>query len=207
MQVNADWNNPFWQDVATLAIDQILGDPPVHRPQTQTKLQYDDEAIYAIFQVHDRYVRAVAENIQDSVCCDSCVEFFFTPGEDIAAGYFNLEVNAGGVPLFHFQTIPRQGQLFTPEQVDQIEIKSSEPKIIEPEMTEPHTWTLEYRLPLAILETYAPVARPAPGVCWRANFYKCADQSSHPHWLTWSPLVVAKPDFHVPEFFGTLLFD
>jgi hypothetical protein len=205
-KVDADWNKPFWQEVEALPIDQVVGDPPAHRPPTRAKLQYDDEAVYVIFQVEDRYVRAVAKEIHDNVCQDSCVEFFFTPGKDIAAGYFNLEVNAGGVPLLHFQTAPRQAQLLTEDEVRQIEIKSTQPRIIEPEITEPLTWTLEYRLPLAILEKYLPIAKPAPGVTWRANLYKCADATSGPHWLTWSPLDLPKPDFHVPQFFGTLQF-
>jgi len=205
--VDANWNKNFWQEVEALSVDQVLGDPPAHRPPTHAKIQYDDDAIYVIFQVEDRYVRAVEKEIHGSICSDSCVEFFFTPGEDIAAGYFNLEVNAGGVPLLHFQTVPRQTQLLTEDEVRQIEIKSSQPKIIEPEITEPLTWTLEYRLPLAILEKYLPIAKPAPGVTWRANFYKCADATSHPHWLTWSPVNLPKPDFHVPVDFGLIIFE
>ena len=52
-----------------------------------------------IFRVEDRYVRAVSKNYHDSVCKDSCAEFFFTPGTDISAGYFNVEINCGGVML------------------------------------------------------------------------------------------------------------
>jgi hypothetical protein len=47
---------------------------------------------------------------------------------------------------------------------------------------------------------------PAPGVRWRANFYKCAEHNSHPHWLMWAPIDFPKPNFHLPEFFGTLEF-
>ena len=39
-----------------------------------------------------------------------------------------------------------------------------------------------------------------------ANFYKCADGSSLPHYLSWSPIPVEKPDFHRPEYFGELRF-
>ena len=39
----------------------------------------------------------------------------------------------------------------------------------------------------------------------RANFYKCADKSAHPHFLSWSPIDVPSPDFHRPEFFGELI--
>ena len=60
---------------------------------------------------------------------------------------------------------------------------------------------------MQILSTYAPVTAPGPGVAWRANFYKCADASSHPHWLTWAPVDWPQPDFHRKEFFGTLVFE
>ena len=39
----------------------------------------------------------------------------------------------------------------------------------------------------------------------RANFYKCADKSAHPHFLSWNPIDVPSPDFHRPEFFGELI--
>ncbi len=40
----------------------------------------------------------------------------------------------------------------------------------------------------------------------RANFYKCADLSAHPHFLSWNKVDVPTPNFHLPEFFGTLYF-
>ena len=58
-----------------------------------------------------------------------------------------------------------------------------------------------------ILEKYAQVTHPQPGGIWRANFYKCADKTSHPHWLTWSVVDKPRPDFHVPQFFGILEFE
>ena len=39
-----------------------------------------------------------------------------------------------------------------------------------------------------------------------ANFYKCADATSMPHYVTWNPVLTDKPDFHRPEFFGELIF-
>jgi hypothetical protein len=80
------------------------------------------------------------------------------------------------------------------------------PKEVEPEIQEPITWTLQYSLPLKILREYANVTKPDTGVKWRANFYKCANNSSHPHWLTWSVVDKPKPDFHQPKYFGTILF-
>jgi len=39
----------------------------------------------------------------------------------------------------------------------------------------------------------------------RANFYKCGNETSHPHWLSWMPL--AERNFHDPSSFGQLVFD
>ena len=36
------------------------------------------------------------------------------------------------------------------------------------------------------------------------NFYKCADKSDHPHFVSWNPIDTAAPDFHRPEFFGIM---
>ena len=40
-----------------------------------------------------------------------------------------------------------------------------------------------------------------------ANFYKCGDELQTPHFLSWNPIKIEKPDFHRPDFFGTLEFE
>ena len=89
---------------------------------------------------------------------------------------------------------------------DKLEIYHTIPRIVEPEIQEPTTWIIQYRIPFGVLEKYCAVKRPAPGVVWMANFYKCADKTSKPHWLTWSVVDRPSPDFHVPESFGMLEF-
>lgn len=44
-------------------------------------------------------------------------------------------------------------------------------------------------------------------VTMRGNFYKCADLTTVPHYLSWSPVGTPSPDFHRPEYFGTLVLD
>jgi hypothetical protein len=45
------------------------------------------------------------------------------------------------------------------------------------------------------------------GKTLRANFYKCGDKLQTPHFLSWNPIGLEKPNFHCPEFFGTLHFE
>jgi hypothetical protein len=209
VRIDADWTKPVWAETPAVTLTHAMGDPPEHRPAVQAKVRYDDERLYVIFHVEDRYVRAVAQHDQTAVYRDSCVEFFFTPGEDVTAGYFNLEMNCGGTMLFHFQHRPRGHPTpLRPEDLARVQRAASMPRIVDPEISDPVTWTVEYAIPTALLAAYCPSAvAPAPGVGWRANFYKCASATSHPHWLTWARVDRPRPDFHVPAFFGTLRFE
>jgi hypothetical protein len=181
-----------WQNANTLKLQNYMGEKPEHFPDVRAQLLYDEKNIYVFFKVEDRYVRAVAKKNQDMVCKDSCVEFFFTPSEDISEGYFNVEINCGGTLLLYHQIARNENRKEVSESdCKKIQIITSMPKIVEPEITEPTTWTLKYALPIEIL----------------GNFFKCADDCSHPHWLTWAKVDKPKPDFHRPEFFGTLVFE
>ena len=134
------------------------------------------------------------------------MEFFFTPGLDLSVGYFNIELNCGGTLYFDFNVPGKPSVEIARADCDTMTIAHSMPRVVNPEATEPTTWTIEYSLPVRILEKYCPVVRPAPGSMWRANLYKCADKTSHPHWLTWAFVDFPRPRFHMPEFFGTLEF-
>jgi hypothetical protein len=205
--IDARWKKYPWAEIPHLSLNHHMGDMPEHYPVVRVKLAYDQDGLYAIFKVEDRYVCARKHVYQERVCEDSCVEFFFTPCEDINNGYFNLEVNCGGTVFFQHQL----GRHIVDKPVsvpdfNQLIIAHSLPKIVDPEITESITWVVEYCLPFAILANYAPLIQPSSGVTWRVNFYKCADACSYPHWLTWSPVDLPTPDFHRPEFFGDLIF-
>ncbi len=208
IKLEAGWDGAGWKGIAPLSLDLYMGEKPAHRPRTEVKAAYDDQSIYVAFRVEDRYVRAVAEKNQDNVCRDSCVEFFFTPGTDLSAGYFNLEMNCGGTLLLYHQINRSEIGRTVVAEADcrRIRIYHQLPKRIDPEMADSVTWTVAYAIPFDMLEKYSRVTRPAPGVSWRANFYKCADSTSHPHWLTWSKVDQFQPDFHLPQFFGALKF-
>lgn len=195
-----------------LAVDQVVDTPRSsdHVPAVHARVLYDEERIYVHFRVQDRYVRSCALNFMDSVCRDSCVEFFVQPKGDGA--YFNFEINAGGT--LHLSCIrdgTRTGRGFADwEPVDPalavlVPIHSSLPRTVEPERVGPVAWRLAFSCPWTLFERYLGPLGPRSGSEWRANFYKCADATSHPHWLTWAP--VGELNFHRPQDFAPLVFE
>ena len=70
------------------------------------------------------------------------------------------------------------------------------------ERKEPTVWEVALVIP-AQLFAVQPLRLEA-GTVLRANFYKCGDELSVPHFLSWNPIEVSQPDFHRPEYFGEL---
>lgn len=205
--IDGEWNKSAWMKMKPLPIEQNMGVEPNHRPKTLAKLAWDDHSLYLIFHVRDRYVRAVAKQYQDPVCADSCVEFFFTPGSRLGFSYFNMEINCGGTMLFWWHPEGKKAIPVAAEDSGKVEIGHTLPRVVDPEIVEPTSWILECRVPFTVLQKYCPRAvKPAPDVIWKANFYKCGDATSHPHWLTWSFVDYPKPKFHLPQSFGVLEF-
>jgi hypothetical protein len=207
MFIDSNWDKPQWQNIKPLEIKNHMGDLPEFILNAQAKMMYDEENLYVIFKVYERFVHCVTRDYNGPVWEDSCVEFFFSPDKNLPEQYFNLEINCGGTPLMHYNIVPRKDiKVIDIEDIKKVEIAHSMPQIVDPEMTEPTTWTVEYKIPLAMLTKYAEVTKPEYGVIWRANFYKIAVNSSNPHYLTWSHVKNDKPDFHLPQYFGKLIF-
>ena len=208
MNIDANWNKQQWKNIKALEITNYMGKVPAFKPVAKAKMMYDKENLYLIFQVQDRYVRCLTDKINGPVYKDSAVEFFFSPDQNMPLTYFNLETNCGGTPLLHYNLVPRKdSRQLEIDDIKKVEIVTSLPKVIDPEMSEPVTWTIEYKIPIAVLEKYGTITCPEKGVEWRANFYKIAENSSNPHYITWSIVENDKPNFHMPKFFGKIVFE
>lgn len=126
------------------------------------------------------------------VCVDSCLEFFLNPCPGAQDAYVNVEVNPLGT--MHMGVGPGRGDRRVlarmPEGVNLSVSRRGE------------WWAVRYFLPFSLLE--ALTGRPAEPVM-AGNFY-CCDESIHPHFGVWNPVIAPKPDFHRPECFGRLEF-
>ena len=86
-----------------------------------------------------------------------------------------------------------------------IRVYHSLPQTMPIEIPVPLEWCVEYFVPNALLERYVGPLGPPEQRRWRGNFYKCGDETSHPHWASWNP--IERFDFHQPECFAPLTFE
>lgn len=209
--LKGNWDEVAWCSASVITLTNFLAQSKSRHPRVELKALYMEDGLFLFFRVFDKYVRSVQTAYQGRVCTDSCVEFFVEPKP--GKGYFNFEVNGGGTLLLHFNE-PRKSWanqvLFKRRLVPwklggQVNIYHSLPQIVDPEIEADTEWCIEYFIPFAIFEHYLGPLGPVSGQVWRGNFYKCADRTSRPHWLSWAPMGPER-NFHLPQFFAPLRF-
>lgn len=216
-ELDGEWDVPVWMRAEVLEVGHFHPASSDHRPLVQARMLYDEEGLYGMFRVEDRYVVCTHTGYMTHVYKDSCVEFFVRPKPD--KGYMNFEMNCGGGLLLYYiaDCTPKHNPddpddefvEFTKVPADigsRVHIYHSMPARVYPEIAEAVEWRIEFHIPFSLFETYVgPLGR----LCvqeWRANFNKCGDDSSHPHWATWSP-IGEDLNLHQPGKFGILHFE
>lgn len=171
-----------------------------YKPDVSFELAADDSYLFVKYNVNGLGLRAEFERLNEPVWQDSCVEIFVADPD--GGGYRNFEVNCIGTMLSSHQrgrgidVVP-----ISEEAAKSVKRFTSKHGRVFPEQDGEHEWTVVVGIPFELLGY-----RQRPDEL-RANLYKCADASSRPHYLCWSPISTAKPDFHRPEFFGTLILE
>ena len=131
----------------------------------------------------------------DSICDDSCLEFFFSPEPD--GRYLNMEVNPNGAINL--------GLRYDRYRYTRLTHKNFQNLLqMQPFSTE-DGWGVEYMFPLSFLQLFYPGLALTAGKEMRANFYKCGDCTPTPHYKTWNPVGTPSPDYHQPAYFGNLI--
>lgn len=170
-----------------------------YRPLTTVCVGRTDERLYLLFQVHGNCLRAVHTKDNQPVHEDSCVEFF-VKGVD-SDDYINFEFNCIGTckAARHHKT--RENAVdFTPEQLATIERWSSLGNRAFNELSGLFYWSVCVSIPFRLMDVTPGQLPPV----LMGNFYKCADATEQPHYVSWSPIRSERPDFHRPECFGEL---
>ena len=171
-----------------------------YKPITIFDIARSETALYIKYFVRGNCLLALNSEDNSPVWQDSCVEFFVqVPGE---TEYYNFEFNCIGTALASRRQSREICTHFSPEKMACIERYASAGHKPFQEMQGIFAWELLVSIPFDLIGVN-PESLPEK---LYANFYKCADNSSLPHYLSWSPIETENPDFHRPEFFGEIYF-
>ena len=186
------------------SIDHINWNDYSYAPQVTFKIAHSDEMIYLKFKVIEEHIVAKRTETNSSTHRDSCVEFFIDP--DDSGGYYNFEFNCIGTA--HIAYGPnRKNRTFIDKDLieSQLFIASSLGREPFEEKSGEHQWELVAAIPASLFVYHQGLN--FDGLNAKANLYKCADDSTKPHYLSWSKVNSERPDFHRPEYFGSFHFN
>ena len=204
IKADAPWDEvqKAFETVEWNVIDIVNWSDYPYRPKVEFRMVNGDSALLLQYRVKEQAVRAVATADNGEVWKDSCVEMFINPaGDDL---YYNFEFNCIGNCLLAVGATRGGREMAKPEILSQIRRKTSLEKKPFVERKGETEWELSAVIPFACFfkhPDYLPDGKTA-----RANFYKCGDDLTVPHFLSWNPVKTDKPDFHRPECFGTVKF-
>lgn len=174
-----------------------------YAPQVVFRMFHTGRHLMLRFDVAERYTAARVTEDNGEVWTDSCVEFFIALDEK---GYYNFETTAIGRMLLGYRRSRNEGVEHAAADV-LASVKRTTTLPAEPfaEREGDNRWSVTLAIPAEALFRHA--LSDWSGVEARMNLYKCGDNLSHPHFLSWRPIASEKPDFHRPEFFERVKFN
>ena len=165
-----------------------------YAPEAYAELIYVENKGFALrMTCMESNPKAVYTKYDDPVYKDSCLEFFAAFNPD-SKRYMNFEVNSNGAFLSAVR-LNRENK--TP-----IDILAPLPTVKVTKDDE--KWVVETFFYNDFIGKLLGRFGFNRGDSFKGNFYKCGDETDTPHYGMWSPVDNETPDFHRPEFFGTL---
>ncbi len=180
-----------WEKVAPAVLDYTWD---AYRPipyETVAKMVHSDAGITVLLSTTEWPLRITEMENGGRVFMDSCMEFFFTPNESEMA-YMNFEMNPVGT--CHIKNGKHRKERY------QVSIKDKGIRI-RTLISHEEGWKALLFIPYSFIDEHYENR----ACVFKANFYKCGDETVKPHYAAWNPVETEAPDYHRAEFFGRVI--
>ncbi len=192
------------RDCPLFRVDNVQWNSKIS-PLTVGRMGYvPGEGLFVWMKCHEKNPLRTMARPMDRVCLDSAMEAFFAfPDRAVAETeqftpddngmYCNFEINANGA-MYAKTGRGRLGRV--PLLTEEFEAAGVRARILE------DSWEIELLVPMPLLKRVAGIERFASGDVFFCNFYKTSETPEIEHYLSFSPIGVEKPNFHLPRFFA-----
>jgi hypothetical protein len=187
----------WWNQTAEAELDCFPWASTIdYRPKTVARLGTGGASLSVYMESDETDLRTETKGF-GPVHTDSCMEFFLSPDPGAFPKYLNFEYNPLGAMHLAVGTCRHDRSVLPINDYRELfKVKTA---------VSGKGWALEFHIPLPFLREFFPALELKPGLAMRGNFYKCGDLCARPHYGCWSPIALPKPDFHCPDYFGTLI--
>lgn len=189
-------NTSAWRSTPAIPLSPSSGKQEPHLPAS-FRVCWTDTHLLAAFRCTEENLRCTHTRRDDPLYDEDVVELFLAPDPSDPCRYFELEFSPRAV-IFDATVVNPTADGSGRPQVDKtwncpgLDVKARIGKKF---------WEVEVAVPFAGLG----VPIPKPGDTWRVNAYRI-DYGPPDFYLAWSPTRTPRPNYHVPNRFGTLVF-
>ncbi len=172
--------------------------------QTEVKMLWDDTFLYVSYKCGDKHIWADHYDTNSQTFKDDCVEMFWNPNPEAGNMYNMFEINCLGNLLSVYNNLERS-------------IHESASRIMVPHIAQTIQGTVNFDddidsgwiIEMAVrFSDYPELSKrdvPLPGDIWRVGLNRCGGKTNPQH-SQWSPSQTPRPNFHVPNDFGRVIF-
>lgn len=171
------------------------------KPIVGFRMAHNGTELFIRFTVEENATLAAIREDNGEVWTDSCVEFFLALDD---SGYYNFEFTCIGKALLGFRKERPNAVHAAPEIMQSIKRLSTLGKDNFEEKKLGKPWELTVAIPTSAL--FKHQIRQWKGLTVQTNLYKCGDNLTQPHFLSWAPIDTPEPNFHVPRCFTQVTF-
>ena len=190
-------SEPDWDGIPRLDIDTQEWLDPVDI-SAHAQLCYSDSALFVRMWAEEQDIRAEypETDLLAKTYEDSYLEFFIAPVPGDAR-YLNFEFNPNCAVGAEIGT----------EKTNRIRLVAADDPYGAVSAYTDDGWEIAYTIPFDFIRTLYPSFSPESGMQVRGNFYKCGNLTEQKHYIAWNPVESDTPNFHLPEYFGVLVFE
>ena len=172
------------------------------KQKTSVRLLWDDRNLYVLYECEDTDIVAFHTEHDDPTYLDDAVEIFINPMPSQTGIYYGLEMNARAV-LYDY-VMYQSKYLFKPFDLRGVQLATFLDGTMNARGDKDKGWSLEVAIPWANFEALSPA--PKPGTVWAANINRWDGVEPDRRMSNWSNPLQPRPNPHVPERFGKLIF-
>lgn len=192
-----------WESIPPASVDCSPWSAGSPLPPAEARAVFDGSVLHVRLRAWEQDLAVVTHTANGPVWEDSCVEFFMNPAPGRDRRYLNFELNAEGVMLLGFGEV-REGRKLIDFKPEDFQIAADVPPYGSSAWDKPF-YTVQFAIPVEFLEGLYGKLELRSGAVMAGNFQKCGEKTANPHYGVWNPILTAEPDFHRPEFFGSLI--
>lgn len=172
------------------------------KPEVSFGIAHNGDNIFLQYKVHENEILGMITHDNGEVWTDSCVEFFIS-FDDLY--YYNMETSCIGKTLLGYRKPGDKAIHGSDEIMHSIKRFSSLGTRNRERESGDFYWTMTLVIPYTAY--WNDNIGSFDGIKAKGNFYKCGDNLTVPHFVSWTEITTPQPSFHQPAYFGEIEFE